>query len=138
MNYDKVLNNLFIGQKIDTQELHDALVKEGVTNVINLWSGNPEPIWKGPVLTLNQEDDGTPRPIDQTRAGIAYAKEVFSSGGILYVHCQWALRRAPSLAYGILRSLGYTSSAAKELINLSRPRCNNWWDCYIPSIEAAL
>lgn len=137
MNFDSITPTLLLGQKIDTQEFADALTKEGVTRVINLWSGKPELIWDGDYLTLQQEDDGTPRPADQVQAGIKYAAEV-PSGQKLYVHCQWGLGRGPSMTYAILRSQGYPTDIATLLINTQRPRCKGNWEHYIPSIEKAL
>jgi len=137
-NYSKITPTLLLGQKIIDQTFHDSLVTEGVTHVINLWSGIPEPIWKGPVLTLEQQDDGTPRPLEQTKAGVEYASMVEQSKGILYVHCQWGLGRAPSMTYAILRSRGLSQGNARALINLERPKCVGCWEHYIPSIEKAL
>lgn len=134
MNFDRITPVLYLGQKIDSQELHDALVQEGITHVINLWSGNPEPIWQGPVLTLKQEDDRTPRPINQTLLGVEYAWHTQK----LYVHCQWGLGRAPSMTYAILRSRGLTKDQAVDLIVTSRPKCKGNWEHYIDSIEEGL
>lgn len=136
-NYNLIETDLLLGQKIDTQEMLDALIRDGVTHVINLWSGKPEPHWQGAVLTLSQEDDGTPRPLDQTRAGVAFAAECKRVGGKLYVHCQWGLGRAPSMTYAILRSRGYTREAAITAINTARQRSAGNWEHYILSIEQA-
>lgn len=134
MNFSFITPTLIVGQKIITQEFADALIAAGVTHVINLWSGNPEPIWKGDVLTLKQDDDGTPRPKDQVLAGIAYARE----SGILYVHCQWGIGRAPAMAYAILRSRGVASWEAMKLININRPAAKGNWEHYMASVEEAM
>jgi hypothetical protein len=136
VNFDFITPALAVGQKIDTQELADALEAAGVTRVINLWSGISEPFWKGDVLTLKQEDDGTPRPKDQTTAAIAYAASV-PEGEVLYVHCQWGIGRAPAMAYAILRSRGMSREEATRLIVEKRPKATGWF-CYIPSVEDAL
>ena len=112
MNFNFITSTLAVGQKIDTQEFADALKAAGVTHVINLWSGITEPVWTGNVLTLKQDDDGTPRPKDQVLAGIKYASEV-PEGGILYVHCQWGLGRAPTMAYAILRAWGIQAGSGQ-------------------------
>ena len=136
MNFDFITPALVVGQKIDTQELADALAAAGVTRVINLWSGIPEPLWKGDVLTLKQEDDGTPRPKDQILAAVAYAASV-PEGQVLYVHCQWGIGRAPAMAYAILRRRGMSREEATRLIVEKRPKATSWQH-YIPSIEEAL
>lgn len=135
MNYDEIVPNLYCGQKIDSQEFNDALVQEGITHVINLWSGIREPYWKGLTLNLNQDDDGTPRPPEQTIAGIEFAKIATK----LYVHCQWGMGRAPSMIYAILRSRGMTQKELIPLINLRRPiAAKGNWERYIPSIERVI
>lgn len=137
MNFDFITPSLAVGQKIDSPELVSALLLAGVQRVINLWSGNPEPLWVGDILTLKQEDDGTSRDRDQVLAGVRYANAV--PDRILYVHCQWGLGRAPAMAYAILRSRGWSRGDAQALINLKRPRAaTGGWERYIPSIEEAL
>jgi predicted protein tyrosine phosphatase len=137
MNFNFITPTLIVGQKIITQEFADALIAAGVTRVINLWSGNPEDIWKGDVLILKQDDDGTPRPKDQVLAGIAYAAAV-PEGQVLYVHCQWGLGRAPTMAYAILRSRGVGSWEAMKLININRPVAKGNWEHYMASVEEAM
>jgi hypothetical protein len=136
MNFNVITPTLILGQKIIAPEFLEALKAAGVTRVINLWSGIPEPLWQGEVLTLKQEDDGTPRPKDQILAGIKYASE--KPDEILYVHCQWGLGRAPTMTYAILRSRGMSQAEATDLINTRRPVSKGNWEHYIPSVEEAL
>jgi len=139
MTYNFITRQIAVGQKIDSAQAAEDLKATGITAVINLFSGNAEEFWKGPVLTLVQEDDGTPRPADQVRSGVAYALEAIGNGGKIYIHCQWGLGRGPAMCYAVLRKLGLSGLQAIELIESKRPACASWnWKLYIPSIEAAL
>lgn len=139
MNFDFITDCLAVGQKIDTAEFAEALQSAGITHVLNLFAGDRETFWSGPVCYLPQEDDGTPRNPEQVRAAVRYAFEVIGYGGKLYIHCQWGLGRAPSTCYAILRQLALSRELAVSLIKRKRPRCADWhWENYIPSIEEAL
>lgn len=139
MNLDFITDQLAVGQKINSQEFADALVKLGITHVLNLFAGDKESFWRGPVRYVPQEDDGTPRTSEQISAVIQYADIVLACGGKLYIHCQWGLGRAPSTCYAILRHRGMSRENAVLLICTERPQCAAWnWQQYIPSIERAL
>lgn len=139
MNFNFITGSLAVGQKIDSQEFADALTSAGITHVLNLFAGDEERVWRGPVRYVPQEDDGTPRTPEQVNAAIEYARDVLADGGKLYIHCQWGLGRAPSACYAILRNHGMLAEDAILLICTQRPRCATWnWRQYIPSIEAAL
>lgn len=141
MNFDFITERLAIGQKIDSEEFASALIASGVTHVVNLWS-ETEPLWSGgPVLSFlkPQEDDGTPRNVERTREVVRFAIAAFKDYRKVYVHCQWGLGRAPSMAYAILRTLEMKGPIAAALINERRPRCAEYnWEKYIPSVEEAL
>lgn len=141
MNFDFIVPEIAVGQKIDSEEFADSLRAAGITRVLNLFAGDTEAFWNGPVLYLAQEDDGTPRDPEKIRAAIEYAMPVLAEGSEekLYIHCQWGLGRAPSTCYAILRSMGIAGDDAAALIDRRRPRCAKWnWRQYIPSIEEAL
>lgn len=138
VNFDFITERIAVGQKIDTQEFADALCAAGLTHVINLHGGHEEAFWKEN-LYLPQEDDHSPRSTDQIRAGIVYAFDALAKGGKVYIHCQWGLGRAPSMAYAILRAFGFSQQQAITTLEFARPKCAAWtWKEYIPSIEEAL
>ena len=140
MNFDFITERLAVGQKIDNQEFADALKAAGITHAVNLF-GEAEPVWAGPSLSFPspQDDDGTPRRPEVVLACVRYAFDAIRDGGKVYVHCQWGIGRAPSVAYAILRRFGLTREEAAALVNAKRPRAATWgWEKYIPSIEDAL
>jgi protein-tyrosine phosphatase len=139
MNADRILEDLYVGQKIDSESFRDELVRLGVTHVLNLFE--PETIWEGNSLYLPQEDDGSPRVAAQVRCGLDYYAEVKAAKGVLYVHCQWGLGRAPAMCYALLRANGQREQEALDTVNACRrvaAKYNPHWQRYIPSIESAL
>lgn len=141
MNFDFITLEIAVGQKIDSHEFAEALLAAGITHVLNLFAGDQETFWTGPVLYIPQQDDGTPRDPEQIRAALRYALPLMDEGSNakLYIHCQWGLGRAPSTCYAVIRGMGISREDAVALINKRRPRCANWnWEQYIPSIEQAL
>lgn len=141
MNFDFILPEIAVGQKINSAEFAQALRSAGITHVLNLFAGDRETFWDGPVLYLAQEDDGAARDPEQIRAAIRYALPLVDEGSKakLYIHCQWGLGRAPSTCYAIMRAMGISRDDAVSLINRRRPQCARWnWAQYIPSIEEAL
>lgn len=145
MNFDRIQDDLYVGQKIVTEEFRQALIDTGITHVLNLHGLD---LWQGKQMFLaGMLDDSTPRTKEQVNSCIWYAKDVRDEGGKLYVHCQWGLGRAPAMCYAILRSRGFGGLEAAGFINRNRPRAAEYrdstkefphWQCYIPSIEAAL
>jgi protein-tyrosine phosphatase len=141
VNFDFITPEIAVGQKIDSLEFAEALRAAGISHVLNLFAGDRETFWTGPVLYLAQEDDGTPRHPEQICAAVNYALPLIDEGTTskLYIHCQWGLGRAPSTCYAILRMIGISREDAASLINRRRPRCAKWgWEQYIPSIEQAI
>lgn len=139
-NFDFLTDTLACGQKIDSEALAAALRSCGVTHVLNLWGGHGELVWDWNAEHVPQEDDGSPRTKEQVKASVSYAKHAMSQGGVLYVHCQWGLGRAPSACYAILRSQGLSPEDASKAVN-QRQAAKNYrpnWSRYVPSIEEAL
>lgn len=139
MNFDFIIPEIAVGQKIDSHEFAQALREAGITHVLNLFAGDQETFWDGATFYLPQEDDGTPRSVQQIHQAIAHFDCVLRRRGTLYIHCQWGLGRAPAMCYAIMRAMGISREDAAPLINRRRPRCAKWsWEQYIPSIEQAL
>lgn len=70
--FDRVLSDLYVGQKISTLAMGGELARLGVTHVLNLYTlypGERGDFWYDQHLELPQEDDGSPRDPAQIQSG---------------------------------------------------------------------
>jgi protein-tyrosine phosphatase len=68
-------------------------------------------------------DDGAPKPPEWFEHAIRFALPVLAvPGNSILVHCGAGANRGPSLAYAILRALGWTRDGAFNLIREKRPQ----------------
>lgn len=129
-NLSKITERLYCGGLIYADDEIDFLIKEGVTHIINAAqteSNDEELIKLHPnkftYIHLGQDDDGKPKPKEWFDYAVRFALQAYQTpGSILYVHCAAGVNRGPSLAYAILRSLGYSRSEAYDQIKHNRPQ----------------
>jgi protein-tyrosine phosphatase len=125
---DRVAPWLLVGPALRSQD-YERLSPEGVTHV----------------LDLREEAADDSRALD--RLGIAYRRlpvpnegvpsdeqfdevsrwledEVLAERGVLYVHCQGGLGRAPTCSMALLITLGYALGEAYRLVRAARPEAS--------------
>jgi dual specificity phosphatase 3 len=128
-NYSKITDRLYTGGLIaDEEEVKYLVEHEGITHVIDAMSEyndyamlrlHPKIsyIWNG------EADDGQPKPPQWFNKAIVFALEAYQTpGAIVYCHCAAGVNRGPSLAYAILRALGFTRSEAFDRVKAKRPQ----------------
>ncbi|OIJ91692.1 protein-tyrosine phosphatase family protein [Streptomyces colonosanans] len=113
---------LLLGAAPDSTRAVDELLGLGVTHVLDCRTPRPMPppaaICSGLVwCSAPTEDDGASRGTDWYSACLAFAERAArEENARLYVHCAAGVNRSPAAAYTILRSRGWTASAARSRI----------------------
>ena len=128
MDYSFVTGRLATGGGITTDQDVQALVKAGVTHIIDcrldfddsvLLRTHPSLsyLWNGTA------DDGQPKPPEWFGKSIAFALDALSHPKAnVYVHCKAGVNRGPSTTYAILRAFGMAGQLAESLIRKARPQ----------------
>lgn len=111
-----ITDQIAVGGAINTPKTMQQVEKMGITHIINL-----DQICCGVdyIETLHYyiRDDGSKRPPRYIASCIAFALDVLNEpSNKLFIHCAAGRRRSTSIAYAVLRALGYSSEAAETLI----------------------
>lgn len=121
-----VTDRIAVGGGVWTREHVLGLRDEGVTNVIDCRSEfDAETIYRDTGVELfrcRTDDDGRPKDSAWFARGVTYAQSVLQNpASKLLVHCSHGIQRGPSMAYAILRALGWTRAGAESEIRIARP-----------------
>ena len=139
MDMTWVTDRIALGGGIWNEQNMIALVKAGVTHVINMqieFDDRPlcEP-YDVSVLWNPTDDDFEPKPAELLENGVRFATQALESAETkLYVHCAAGVHRAPMMTLAILRSMGWTLEDALETVQSLRPVVD-WADVYVKSVE---
>ncbi len=139
MDMTWVTDRIAVGGGIWNDENMAALVKLGVTHIINMQiEFDDRPLAQGyPVQVLHNptDDDFLPKPPQLFQNGVQFALEALDEpDSEVYVHCAAGVHRAPMMTLAILRVLGWSLDDAKELI-LQQRYVVDFADVYVESVE---
>ncbi len=139
MDMTWVTDRIAVGGGIWNDENMAALVKLGVTHIINMQiEFDDRPLAQGyPVQVLHNptDDDFLPKPPQLFQNGVQFALEALDEpDSKVYVHCAAGVHRAPMMTLAILRVLGWSLDDAKELI-LQQRYVVDFADVYVESVE---
>lgn len=117
---------LAVGAAILTPAQLAAALDYGVTHVLDCRTPRREPplaatcervAW----LSAPTEDDGQARGAQWYKGCLQASNAVHPDRHLIYVHCAEGVNRSPAAAYVILRSHGWSPTAAARLILRRRP-----------------
>jgi protein-tyrosine phosphatase len=133
-DFSKITQRLFTGSAIFSAADLTELMKNGVTHVIDatevenefrVAALNPKItyLWNG------TKDDAEYKPSSWFEPAINFALKAFQTPGtVVYCHCFAGVNRGPSLAYAIMRAMGYARDEAYFLIKERRPNAEiSYW-----------
>jgi protein-tyrosine phosphatase len=139
MDMTWVTDRISVGGGIWNDENMQALVKMGVTHIIDMqieFDDRPlaEP-YDMKVLYNPTDDDFQLKPPDLFQRGVDFATEALDEpGSKVYIHCAAGVHRAPMMTLAVLRATGWSLDDAKELIQ-GRRYVVDFADCYVQSVE---
>ncbi len=139
MDMTWVTDRIAVGGGIWNDENMAALVKHGVTHIINMQiEFDDRPLAQGyPVQVLHNptDDDFLPKPPQLFQNGVQFALEALDAPeSKVYIHCAAGVHRAPMMTLAILRVLGWPLEKAKEQI-LQQRYVVDFADVYVESVE---
>jgi protein tyrosine phosphatase (PTP) superfamily phosphohydrolase (DUF442 family) len=139
MDMTWVTDRIAVGGGIWNDENMAALVKRGVTHIINMQiEFDDRPLAQGyPVQVLHNptDDDFLPKPPQLFQNGVQFALEALDGpDGKVYIHCAAGVHRAPMMTLAILRVLGWSLQDAVDLI-MERRYVVDFADVYVESVE---
>jgi len=152
-----ITERLAVGGGIWTRENLDAIIRHGITHIINtqiefddrtlLAPGDlTAPDWVEEmqgnnhlrILHLPMDDDFQPKPPELLRRGVQFALEALAQPETkVLVHCASGVHRGPLLVLAILRALGLGQEEALRLIWAHRPQAD-FPAPYLDSVEEFL
>jgi dual specificity phosphatase 3 len=127
-DFNFVTARLATGAAISSAADVDQLAGAGITLVIDcrgefddapLLAGHPSMVyvWDG------TDDDGQPKPPAWFDKGISLAlSELAKPGQRVYCHCAAGVNRGPSMAYAVMRALGWSAEDGEAAIRRARPQ----------------
>ena len=127
-DFDFITARLATGAAISSVADVQQLVAAGITHIIDcraefddapLLSSQPSMlyVWDG------TEDDGQPKPPGWFAKAFAVALPALAASHYkVYCHCAAGINRGPSMAYAIMRALGWTMTDAEAMIRSARPQ----------------
>ena len=128
LDFTKLNERLYTGGAILCVEDMHLLLREGITHVLDARSEANSfrlaATYPGITYLANgTDDDGVhPKPAEWFDKAVRFALAAFQTPGAkLYSHCAAGVNRGPSLAYAILRGIGYSKDEAYKLIKSKRP-----------------
>lgn len=144
LDLDFITDRLAVGGAIFTRENFEALIRAGITHIINTQmefddsslrrSLDHEPR----ILWLATDDDFQPKPAEFFFQGVRFALDALERPeNKVLVHCASGIHRGPMLVLAILRVLGYGRHDAISLLRARRPQVD-FPEAYLDSVEAFL
>jgi Dual specificity phosphatase, catalytic domain len=127
-DFNFVTPRLATGAAISSAADVDQLAGEGITLVIDcrgefddapLLAGHPSMlyVWDG------TDDDGQTKPAAWFDKGIAVALSALARPSQrVYCHCAAGVNRGPSMAYAVMRALGWSAEDGEAAIRRARPQ----------------
>ncbi len=142
MDMTWVTGRIAVGGGIWTAENMTAVAQSGVTHIIDMQiefddttlaeAHAIEVLWN-PI-----DDDFQPKPPEIFQRGVEFAIEALEQDDTkLFIHCAAGVHRAPMMALAVLCSLGWTPTAAQDLIEKERPVVD-FAEVYLRSVERFL
>lgn len=141
MDITWVTDRIAVGGGIWTEQNMAALVRQGVTHVINMqieFDDRPlaEPY---PVTIFHNptDDDFQRKPPELFQGAIEFAVQAINGAepeNKVFIHCAAGVHRAPMMTLALLRVLGWSLDDAKELIQ-KRRYVVDFADVYVESVE---
>ena len=142
MDMTWVTGRVAVGGGIWTAENMAAVARAGVTHILDMQIEFDDTRLAAPhgieVQWNPIDDDFQPKPPGIFQRGVEFATEALEQeDSKLFIHCAAGVHRAPMMALAVLCSLGWTTEAARELIEGKRPVVD-FADVYVRSVERFL
>lgn len=142
MDMTWVTGRIAVGGGIWTAENMAAVARSGITHIIDMQIEFDDTELSRPhaieVLWNPIDDDFQPKPPEIFERGVEFATEALSQEGTkLFIHCAAGVHRAPMMTLAVLCSTGWTTDAARDLIEKERPVVD-FADVYLRSVERFL
>ncbi len=142
MDMTWVTGRIAVGGGIWTAENMAAVAQAGITHIIDMQIEFDDTQLAGPyaieVLWNPIDDDFQPKPPEVFQRGVEFAIEALEQDETkLFIHCAAGVHRAPMMTLAVLCSLGWTPTAAQDLIEKERPVVD-FADVYLRSVERFL
>ena len=139
MDMTLVTDRIAVGGGIWNEQNMIAVVKAGVTHVINMQiEFDDRPLCQPygvEVLWNATDDDFQPKSAALLDKGVQFARNALASpGNKVYIHCAAGVHRAPMMTLALLRAEGWTLEDALETVQSLRPVVD-WADVYVESVE---
>jgi protein-tyrosine phosphatase len=139
MDITWVTERIGCGGGIWTEEKMIALVKQGVTHIVNMqieWDDRPlAELYDVEVKWCGTDDDFMPKPRALFDKGVAFAQEALRKPSTkVFIHCAAGVHRAPMMTLALLLDRGWDLEDAMRLIQEERPVVD-WAPIYVNSVE---
>src|SRR6266481_6818041 len=139
MHISWITPQLAIGGAIWTEERMIALVREGVTHILNMqFEFDDRPLARAydvPVCWCAIDDDYLPNPPHVLMPGLDFALNALADPATkLYIHCAAGIHRAPMMTLAVLGAMGWDLEAAMIMIETRRPEVD-FADVYVESVR---
>lgn len=132
-----VMDRIAVGGWIETEEKIQALVRAGVTHVIDMaWEHDDTPLQQfGIKVLLNfTDDDFQVKPPELLQRGVDFALAALQEpGSKLLIHCVAGRHRGPMMTLAVLGALGWSVEDAMQIISDRRPLVD-WAPVYVESV----
>jgi len=120
-----VTERIALGSAVSTPEHARAVIEDGITHVIDCrMKPEGEELFRGTSVRYfhcGTEDDRKAKSISWFRKGVAFALTSMAlPHSRLLIHCKLGAARSPSMAYAVLRALGWSSVDAVDAIRKAR------------------
>ena len=142
IDFHFITPRLAVGGGIWTRENLEALMRAGITHIINTQREFDDGALRRPgdhepqVLWLAMDDDFEPKAARHFFQGAKFALQAWQAPEAkLFVHCASGIHRGPMVALALLRVLGYGRRDALDLLLARRPAAD-FPPVYLDSIEA--
>ncbi len=139
MDITWLTDRLAVGGGIWNDQNMAALVRQGVTHVINMqveFDDRPlaEP-YAVAVLHNPTDDDFQPKPPELFQPAVEFALAAIHDGeSKVFIHCAAGVHRAPMMALAVLRVMGWSLDDARNHIQ-QRRYVVDFADVYVESVE---
>ena len=125
-DFSMITARLATGAAITSPDDVAALAAAGITDVIDCRGEFDDAPLLGPAFTYlwdGTADDGQHKPPEWFGRGITFALAALSQPHRkVYAHCAAGVNRGPSMAYAIMRALGWPAADAESTIRAARPQ----------------